>query len=63
MSAPSDEDAVYPTALTDADGQPFDSSQRFLLHFGPGQTQTSGRFVMSKATTCGNAIEPCAEPC
>ena len=25
--------------------------------------QTSGRFVMSKATTCGNAIEPCAEPC
>ena len=28
-----------------------------------GQTQTSGRFVMSKATTCGNAIEPCAEPC
>ena len=27
------------------------------------RAQTSGRFVMSKATTCGNAIEPCAEPC
>ena len=27
------------------------------------QTQTSGSFVMSKATTCGNAIEPYAEPC
>ena len=26
-----------------------------------GQAQTSGRFVMSKATTCGNAIEPCAD--
>ena len=27
------------------------------------EAQTSGSFVMSKATTCGNAIEPCAEPC
>ncbi len=27
------------------------------------QAQTSGSFVMSKATTCGNAIEPYAEPC
>ena len=25
--------------------------------------QTSGSFVMSKATTCGNAIEPSAEAC
>ena len=27
------------------------------------KTQTSGSFVMSKATTCGNAIEPFAEAC
>ena len=44
MSAPSDEDDVYPTALTDADGQPFDSSQRYLLHFGPGQTPPAEAF-------------------
>ena len=36
-----------------------------VTQLAPGETktQTSGRFVMSKATTCGNAIEPCAEPC
>ena len=28
-----------------------------------GRPQTSGSFVMSKATTCGNAIEPSAEAC
>ncbi len=27
------EDAVYPTAVTDADGQPFDSAKRYVLHF------------------------------
>jgi hypothetical protein len=27
------------------------------------KSQTSGSFVMSKATTCGNAIEPSAEAC
>ena len=27
------------------------------------RAQTSGSFVMSKATTCGNAIEPSAEAC
>jgi hypothetical protein len=27
------EDAIYPTALTDEDGQPLDSHQRYVLHF------------------------------
>jgi len=27
------EDAVYPTAFADADGQPFDGSKRYVLHF------------------------------
>jgi len=27
------EDAVYPTAFTDADGQPFSSDRRYVLHF------------------------------
>ncbi|MGM4918744.1 DUF1254 domain-containing protein [Tardiphaga sp. 803_E3_N1_3] len=27
------EDAVYPTALTDADGKPFSSDNRYVLHF------------------------------
>ena len=27
------EDAVYPTALVDADGQPFSSDNRYILHF------------------------------
>jgi hypothetical protein len=27
------EDAVYPTAFADADGQPFDSGRRYVLHF------------------------------
>jgi hypothetical protein len=31
------------------------------LHIYASQSQTSGSFVMSEATTCGNAIEPFAE--
>jgi len=27
------EDAVYPTAFADADGQPFDSARRYTMHF------------------------------
>jgi hypothetical protein len=32
------EDAIYPTAVADADGHPFDSAKRYLMHFDPGQT-------------------------
>ncbi len=32
------EDAIYPTAVADADGHPFDSARRYLMHFDPGQT-------------------------
>ena len=32
------EDAIYPTAVADADGRPFDSDRRYLMHFDPGQT-------------------------
>ena len=31
------EDAVYPTALTDADGKPFSSDNRYVLHFDKDQ--------------------------
>ncbi|MEV4264226.1 DUF1254 domain-containing protein [Kribbella sp. NPDC049584] len=38
------EDAIYPTAMTDADGQPFDSSKRYVLHFPPGQLPPTNAF-------------------
>jgi hypothetical protein len=31
------EDAVYPTAITDADGKPFSSDNRYVLHFDKNQ--------------------------
>jgi len=31
------EDAVYPTAITDADGKPFSSDNRYVLHFDKDQ--------------------------
>jgi hypothetical protein len=31
------EDAVYPTAFTDADGRPFSSESRYILHFNKDQ--------------------------
>jgi hypothetical protein len=31
------EDAVYPTAVTDADGKPFVSDNRYMLHFNKDQ--------------------------
>jgi hypothetical protein len=31
------EDAIYPTAITDADGKPFSSDRRYILHFDQGQ--------------------------
>ena len=38
------EDAIYPTALIDADGQPFDSSKRYVLHFPAGQLPPANAF-------------------
>jgi hypothetical protein len=32
------EDAIYPTAIADSDGQAFASENRYLLHFDKGQT-------------------------
>jgi hypothetical protein len=31
------EDSIYPTAFTDADGRPFDSGKKYVLHFPKGQ--------------------------
>ncbi|KAA0121923.1 DUF1254 domain-containing protein [Methylobacterium sp. P1-11] len=31
------EDALYPTALVDADGKPFDSGRRYVIHFDKGE--------------------------
>lgn len=38
------EDAVYPTAITDADGQPFDSDKKYVLHFDKGQVPPARAF-------------------
>jgi hypothetical protein len=31
------QDAIYPTAETDADGKPFDGANNYVMHFGKGQ--------------------------
>jgi hypothetical protein len=31
------EDAIYPTTLTDADGRPYDSGKKYVVHFAKGQ--------------------------
>jgi hypothetical protein len=38
------EDAIYPTAVADGDGRPFDSARRYLMHFDPGQTPPADAF-------------------
>ncbi len=38
------EDAVYPSALTDADGKPFDSGARYAMHFRNGQIPPARAF-------------------
>ncbi|MCX5581666.1 DUF1214 domain-containing protein [Kaistia terrae] len=38
------EDALYPTAFADADGKPFSSDNRYVLHFAKGQTPPVGGF-------------------
>jgi hypothetical protein len=37
LGANTTEDAVYPTAITDADGKPFSSDNRYILHFNKDQ--------------------------
>jgi hypothetical protein len=37
LGANTKEDAVYPTAITDADGKPFSSDNRYILHFNKDQ--------------------------
>jgi len=32
------QDALYPRATTDADGEPLTGKRRYVLHFGPGET-------------------------
>jgi hypothetical protein len=38
------EDAIYPTAFTDGDGQAFDSSRRYVMRFRAGQTPPADAF-------------------
>jgi hypothetical protein len=38
------EDALYPTAFADADGEPFDSSKKYVLHFPKGQLPPARAF-------------------
>lgn len=38
------EDAVYPTALLQADGKPFDSDARYVMHFEPDQIPPARAF-------------------
>jgi len=37
-------DAVYPTTYLDADGQPLEGSNHYVLHFEPGQTPPANAF-------------------
>ena len=37
LGANTTDDAVYPTAITDADGKPFSSDNRYILHFNKDQ--------------------------
>jgi hypothetical protein len=38
------EDAIYPTAYVDGNGQGLDGSNRYVLHFGPGMTPPVNAF-------------------
>lgn len=38
------EDAIYPTAITDADGKPFSSDNRYVLHFDKGNIPPARAF-------------------
>jgi len=38
------DDAVYPTAFADADGQPFDNGKRYVLHFNKDQIPPARAF-------------------
>jgi hypothetical protein len=37
LGANAPDDAIYPTAFADADGQPFSSDRKYVLHFDKGQ--------------------------
>lgn len=38
------QDAVYPTSEVDADGQPYDGSKKYVLHFAKGETPPADGF-------------------
>jgi len=38
------EDAIYPAAVADGDGRPFDSARRYLLHFDAGELPPAEAF-------------------
>ncbi len=44
LGANLDEDAIYPHATTDGDGQPLDGEHRYVLRFPPGQTPPARAF-------------------
>jgi hypothetical protein len=44
LGANLDQDAIYPHATTDGDGQPLDGASRYVVHFGPGQTPPANAF-------------------
>jgi hypothetical protein len=52
------EDAVYPTAVTDADGKPFISDNRYVLHFDRDQVPPVRAFWRSRCTTRSNFSRP-----
>ena len=44
LGANLDEDAIYPLATTDGDGEPLQGANRYSIHFDAGQTPPAGAF-------------------
>ncbi|WP_199245621.1 DUF1254 domain-containing protein [Leifsonia sp. AG29] len=44
LGANAPDDAIYPTAFTDSDGQPLTANHRYLVRFEPGQTPPARAF-------------------
>jgi hypothetical protein len=44
LGANTPEDAIYPTTFADADGKPYDSGQKYVLHFDKDQLPPARAF-------------------
>ena len=58
LGANAPDDAVYPTAFADADGQPFSSGSRYIMRFEPGRTPPARAFWSLTIWILGTAAGP-----